>query len=188
MSETLKLRRVTKRTRLPEQAMLAFLEDMMERADGPMAACLAEITSIPRILTVRPFLPGHRRKDIEKHLENIERLKTQIGLAVLSQSVVVLLAMEKILACNPLCLSSILGIRLIEEPSSGLKRRYLEEPGRCGVKTALRNRRLVHLFRRFLDLALNSSIPLADGNPGRRENHTMLGNHHNLCFIANKIL
>ena len=67
-----------------------LLEDLMARDDGPMAACRIEIASILKIFESLPRIAWPlRKKDIEKHLENLERLKTQIGLAIQSQSMFV---------------------------------------------------------------------------------------------------
>jgi Na+-translocating ferredoxin:NAD+ oxidoreductase RNF subunit RnfB len=66
------------------------LEDLMTTDDGPLAACRTEIASILKILDNSSRIAWPlRKKDVEKHLENLERLKTQIGLAVQSQSMFV---------------------------------------------------------------------------------------------------
>ena len=67
-----------------------LLKDLMTRDDSPMAACRTEIISILEIFTGSSRITWPlRKKDVEKHLENIERWKAQIGLAVQSQSMFV---------------------------------------------------------------------------------------------------
>jgi hypothetical protein len=67
-----------------------LLEDLMATDDGPLAACRTEIASILEIFDTSSRIAWPlRKKDVEKHLGNLERLKTQIGLAVQSQSMFV---------------------------------------------------------------------------------------------------
>lgn len=66
-----------------------ILEDLMARDDNPVAACRAEITKILEHLRGHRITWPARKKDIDKHLVNIERLKSQLGLAMQSQSMFV---------------------------------------------------------------------------------------------------
>ena len=63
------------------------LEELLTRDDNLVAACRIEIGSILKLLDGGPRLTWPlRKKDLEKHLQNIESLKAQLGLAVQSQS------------------------------------------------------------------------------------------------------
>jgi hypothetical protein len=66
------------------------LETLLARDDNLVAACHTEIASLLKLLenTQRLTWPL-RKKDIEKHMEAIESLKLQLGLAVQSQSMYV---------------------------------------------------------------------------------------------------
>ncbi len=63
------------------------LEELLTRDDNLVAACRTEISSIVKLLDGAPRLTWPlRKKDLEKHLERIESLKSQLTLAVQSQS------------------------------------------------------------------------------------------------------
>ncbi|KAL2024217.1 hypothetical protein VTK56DRAFT_9373 [Thermocarpiscus australiensis] len=80
------------------EAHARVLEDLFARDDNPVTACRAEIASILKLLDGPRITWPVRKKDIEKHLDNVERYKTQLGLAVQSHSMAALLDVEKILA------------------------------------------------------------------------------------------
>ncbi len=68
------------------------LEDLLTRDGTLVAACRTEIDSILNLLDgTRRLTWPLRKKDIERHLKNIESLKGQLGLAVQSQSMQVFL-------------------------------------------------------------------------------------------------
>jgi hypothetical protein len=71
---------------LPRSGHARILEDLMAKDDNPVTACRIEITSILELLNGHRITWPARKKDIEKHLQNIERLKAQLGLAMQSQS------------------------------------------------------------------------------------------------------
>lgn len=74
----------------PRAGHARALEELLARDDNPVAACRVEVSGILKLMrsSLRVTWPL-RKKDVETHLANIERLKSQIGLAVQSQSMFV---------------------------------------------------------------------------------------------------